>query len=232
MLDLEPARPPASRRARPVSRRVRERASPRASASPIAAGPATAGCSRRVRWAWRTRIQVHYRARPAHAALAGAPRTRRCRSSPATCATCCSPRPPARAPTMGLDPGFRTGVKVAVVDATGKVVDDRHDLSRTSRSGAGTRPLRDAGRGCARQHKVELIAIGNGTASRETDKLAAELVAKQPGPEAHQGDGLGGRRLGLFRLGLRRRRSCPTSTCRCAARSRSRAACRTRWPSW
>ena len=42
-------------------------------------------------------------------------------------------------PTMGLDPGFRTGVKVAVVDATGKVVDDRRRSIRTSRSGAGTK---------------------------------------------------------------------------------------------
>src|SRR6266581_3049610 len=72
--------------------------------------------------------------------------------------------------TMGLDPGYRTGVKVAVVDATGKVVDTSviypHEPQRR-----WDEALLSLGRLC-RQHKVELIAIGNGTASRETDKLA------------------------------------------------------------
>lgn len=80
--------------------------------------------------------------------------------------------------TMGLDPGLRTGVKVAVVDATGKLVETTtiypHEPRRDwqgSLAALGALALR---------HKVELIAIGNGTASRETDKLAAELVAKMP----------------------------------------------------
>ncbi|CAA2101058.1 30S ribosomal protein S1 [Methylobacterium bullatum] len=81
-------------------------------------------------------------------------------------------------PTLGLDPGFRTGVKVAVVDATGKVaatdVIYPHE-PRRDWNGA----LVALAKLC-RAHKVELIAIGNGTASRETDKLAAELIAKQP----------------------------------------------------
>jgi uncharacterized protein len=76
--------------------------------------------------------------------------------------------------TMGLDPGFRTGVKVAVVDATGKVVATDaifpHEPQRRWDEALAT-----LGR-LARTHKVELIAIGNGTASRETDKLATELV--------------------------------------------------------
>jgi protein Tex len=76
--------------------------------------------------------------------------------------------------TMGLDPGFRTGVKVAVVDATGKVVATDaifpHEPQRRWDEALAT-----LGR-LARAHKVELIAIGNGTASRETDKLATELV--------------------------------------------------------
>ncbi|WP_035056726.1 Tex family protein [Andreprevotia chitinilytica] len=78
--------------------------------------------------------------------------------------------------TMGLDPGLRTGVKVAVVDATGKLVDTatiyphapRDDWDRSIAILAAL----------AAKHKVELIAIGNGTASRETDKLAAELMKK------------------------------------------------------
>lgn len=81
-------------------------------------------------------------------------------------------------PTLGLDPGYRTGVKVAVVDATGKVVATDtiypHEPKRQWDESLAT-----LARLC-RVHKVELIAIGNGTASRETDKLAAELVAKYP----------------------------------------------------
>ncbi|QYX51576.1 RNA-binding transcriptional accessory protein [Pseudomonas sp. S07E 245] len=80
--------------------------------------------------------------------------------------------------TLGLDPGLRTGCKVAVVDATGKLLDTatvyphvpRNDWDRTIAVLAAL---------CAK-HSVELIAIGNGTASRETDKLAAELIKKYP----------------------------------------------------
>jgi uncharacterized protein len=80
--------------------------------------------------------------------------------------------------TMGLDPGIRTGVKVAVVDPTGKVLatatvyphEPRKDWSGTLSALASL---------CLK-HKVELIAIGNGTAGRETDKLAGELIKKMP----------------------------------------------------
>ena len=80
--------------------------------------------------------------------------------------------------TMGLDPGLRTGVKVAVVDHTGKLVahtaifphEPRRDWDNS---------LAMLAKLCA-AHKVELIAIGNGTASRETDKLAGELIKKHP----------------------------------------------------
>ncbi|MDR7035569.1 uncharacterized protein J2X36_000304 [Methylobacterium sp. BE186] len=81
-------------------------------------------------------------------------------------------------PTLGLDPGYRTGVKVAVVDATGKVVaTDTIYPHEPRRDWNGA--LVALAKLC-RAHRVELIAIGNGTASRETDRLAAELVAKQP----------------------------------------------------
>lgn len=80
--------------------------------------------------------------------------------------------------TLGLDPGLRTGCKVAVVDATGKLLDTatvyphvpRNDWDRTIAVLAAL---------CTK-HSVELIAVGNGTASRETDKLAAELIKKYP----------------------------------------------------
>ncbi|MCV7214175.1 RNA-binding transcriptional accessory protein [Mycobacterium crocinum] len=77
--------------------------------------------------------------------------------------------------TLGLDPGFRTGVKVAVVDATGKVLETGaiypHQPQRQWDSAKATLAALVA------KHGVELIAIGNGTASRETDALATELIA-------------------------------------------------------
>ncbi|MDE2365150.1 MAG: RNA-binding transcriptional accessory protein, partial [Hyphomicrobiales bacterium] len=80
--------------------------------------------------------------------------------------------------TMGLDPGFRTGVKVAVVDATGKVVATTaifpHEPQRRWEDSLVALAA------LCQKHNVELIAIGNGTASRETDKLAGELLKKFP----------------------------------------------------
>ncbi|MCY0905200.1 Tex family protein [Arthrobacter sp. H14-L1] len=81
--------------------------------------------------------------------------------------------------TLGLDPGLRTGVKVAVVDGTGKVV-----ATDTIYPHAPARKWADALATLtrlARDHAIELIAIGNGTASRETDKLAEELITELNG---------------------------------------------------
>ena len=81
--------------------------------------------------------------------------------------------------TMGLDPGIRTGVKVAVVDATGKVLDTATVYPHEPRKDwQGS--LAALGALCLKL-KVEVIAIGNGTASRETDKLAADLIKGLPG---------------------------------------------------
>jgi uncharacterized protein len=80
--------------------------------------------------------------------------------------------------TMGLDPGIRTGVKVAVVDGTGKLLDTATVYPHQPRNdwdGA----LRTLGQLCAR-HGVQLISIGNGTASRETEKLAGDVIARHP----------------------------------------------------
>lgn len=80
--------------------------------------------------------------------------------------------------TMGLDPGIRTGVKVAVVDHTGKVLDTStvypHQPRNDWDGALHTLAL------LIIKHKVSLISIGNGTASRETDKLAQELIKKLP----------------------------------------------------
>ncbi|MBL0418800.1 RNA-binding transcriptional accessory protein [Ramlibacter sp. AW1] len=77
---------------------------------------------------------------------------------------------------MGLDPGIRTGVKVAVVDATGKLVDTStvypHEPRRDWEGSLYTLAK------LCEKHGVNLIAIGNGTASRETDKLAADLIKR------------------------------------------------------
>ena len=80
--------------------------------------------------------------------------------------------------TIGLDPGLRTGVKVAVVDGTGKLVDTATIYPHEPRrdwDGA----LAEVAR-LAKKHGADLIAIGNGTASRETDRLAAELIKRHP----------------------------------------------------
>jgi uncharacterized protein len=76
--------------------------------------------------------------------------------------------------TMGLDPGIRTGVKVAVVDKTGKVVDTATVYPHEPRRDwDGSLAVLGA---LAIKHNVDLISIGNGTASRETDKLAGDLI--------------------------------------------------------
>ncbi len=79
---------------------------------------------------------------------------------------------------MGLDPGLRTGVKVAVVDATGKLLatDTVYPFAPRKQWDASRERLAEL----CRAHRVELIAIGNGTASRETDRLAGELRSRHP----------------------------------------------------
>ncbi|MGI2097690.1 Tex family protein [Shewanella glacialipiscicola] len=77
--------------------------------------------------------------------------------------------------TMGLDPGLRTGVKVAVVDNTGKMLCHATIFPHAPQN-LWEKSIRTLAN-LVKMHKVELIAIGNGTASRETDKLAAELIA-------------------------------------------------------
>jgi protein Tex len=80
--------------------------------------------------------------------------------------------------TMGLDPGLRTGVKVAVVDRTGKVVETATIYPHAPRNDwDGSLHVLGA---IAKKHDVDLISIGNGTASRETDKLAADLMKRNP----------------------------------------------------
>ncbi|MCW5738066.1 MAG: RNA-binding transcriptional accessory protein [Enhydrobacter sp.] len=125
------------------------------------------------RWAWRTKIiimlSVDLRVRLWKAAEEEAVRVFASNLRDLLLAA-----PAGARPTLGLDPGFRTGVKVAVVDVTGKVVATStifpHEPQRRWDEALAVLAK------LVREHEVELIAIGNGTASRETDKLASELV--------------------------------------------------------
>jgi uncharacterized protein len=131
-----------------------------------------------VRWAWRTRILVHLgidlRTRLRQAAEDEAVRVFAGNLRDLLLAA-----PAGTRPTMGLDPGYRTGVKVAVLDATGKVVatDTIYPHQPQNRWDASIATLATL----AQAHGVELVAIGNGTASRETDKLAADLIKQHDG---------------------------------------------------
>ncbi len=86
--------------------------------------------------------------------------------------------PAGQRPTMGIDPGIRTGCKVAVVDATGKLLETAtiypHEPRRDWDGALSTLAA------LAKKHAVQLISIGNGTASRETDRLASDLVKMLP----------------------------------------------------
>ena len=80
--------------------------------------------------------------------------------------------------TMGLDPGLRTGVKTAILDATGKVLATTTIFPHQPQN-QWDKSMRTLANVC-KQHKVELISIGNGTGSRETDKLVSEMMKANP----------------------------------------------------
>src|SRR4051794_17429134 len=129
------------------------------------------------RWAWRTKIQVHLNI-DLRMRLWTAAETEGVRVFASNLRDLLLAAPAGQRVTMGLDPGFRSGVKVAIVDATGKVVATTavypHEPQRQWDATLAT-----LGK-LAVAHRVDLIAIGNGTASRETDKLATELVKLLP----------------------------------------------------
>ncbi|MFE7723977.1 Tex family protein [Nocardia rhizosphaerihabitans] len=130
-----------------------------------------------VRWAWRTKLQVSL-------GIDTRMRLRQAAEKDAVDVFAANLRdlllaaPAGTRTTMGLDPGYRTGVKVAVVDATGKavateVIYPHKPQGQTEKSLAVLAAL-------VARFNVELIAIGNGTASRETDALATELISRIP----------------------------------------------------
>jgi uncharacterized protein len=130
-----------------------------------------------VRWAWRVKLMMHLETELMGAlrekAEAEAINVFALNLKALLLAAPAGPRV-----TMGLDPGLRTGVKVAVVDATGKVVDTAtiypHQPRNDWDGALHTLAL------LAAKHGVTLISIGNGTASRETDRLAQDLIKRHP----------------------------------------------------
>ncbi|MFG1677853.1 Tex family protein [Micromonospora sp. NPDC049282] len=130
-----------------------------------------------VRWAWRTRILIHLGA-DLRMRLWQAAEEEAVRVFATNLRDLLLAAPAGARPTMGLDPGLRTGVKVAVVDATGKVVatDTIYPHEPRRQWDASLHTLATL----AAAHGVELVAIGNGTASRETDKLAGDLMKQHP----------------------------------------------------
>jgi uncharacterized protein len=139
--------------------------------------PADRWLAESVRWAWRTRILVHLGV-DLRMRLWQHAEDEAVRVFAANLRDLLLAAPAGARPTMGLDPGFRTGVKVAVTDGTGKSVATEtiypHEPRRRwDESVAILARL-------AAAHGVQLIAIGNGTASRETDRLAADLIKTHP----------------------------------------------------
>ncbi|MEV5782685.1 Tex family protein [Streptomyces sp. NPDC052287] len=130
-----------------------------------------------VRWAWRTRLLVHLGI-DLRLRLRTAAEDEAVDVFAANLRDLLLAAPAGTRSTLGLDPGFRTGVKVAVVDATGKVVatDVIYPHVPANKWDEAVAKLARL----AKEHTVDLIAIGNGTASRETDKLAGELITKHP----------------------------------------------------
>ncbi|MBK7675133.1 MAG: RNA-binding transcriptional accessory protein [Candidatus Accumulibacter sp.] len=130
-----------------------------------------------VRWSWRIKVSLHLELE-LMSALRHRAEAEAIRVFGANLHDLLLAAPAGKHATMGLDPGLRTGVKVAVVDATGKLLDTAtiypHEPRRDWDSSLHTLAV------LARRHRVDLISIGNGTASRETDRLVADLIRQQP----------------------------------------------------
>ncbi|MCU7803133.1 MAG: RNA-binding transcriptional accessory protein [Candidatus Thiodiazotropha sp. (ex Lucinoma borealis)] len=139
--------------------------------------PADKWLSDVVRWAWRIKIFTHLdtnlKSRLRESAEEEAIKVFARNMHDLLLAAPAGPRT-----TIGLDPGLRTGVKVAVVDATGKLVETATIYPHVPKKqwDPSLHLLADL----AQKHKADLISIGNGTASRETDKLAADLIKRHP----------------------------------------------------
>ncbi|HOL65080.1 MAG TPA: Tex-like N-terminal domain-containing protein, partial [Accumulibacter sp.] len=136
-----------------------------------------------VRWAWRIKISLHLELELMNA-LRERAESEAIRVFGANLHDLLLAAPAGPRATMGLDPGLRTGVKVAVVDVTGKLLDTAtiypHEPRRDWDGALHTLAQ------LVRRHQVDLISIGNGTASRETDRLVSELIQREPALRLHK----------------------------------------------
>ncbi len=139
--------------------------------------PADKWLSEVVRWTWRvklsTQIETDLMAQVREAAETEAINVFAANLKDLLLLAPAGPRP-----TLGLDPGLRTGVKVAVIDGTGQVVDHGAIFPHAPQN-QWDRSIEQLAAWC-RQYRIELVAIGNGTASRETEKLVADLCKRFP----------------------------------------------------
>ncbi|QFY90199.1 RNA-binding transcriptional accessory protein [Magnetovirga frankeli] len=139
--------------------------------------PADAWLKETVRWTWRVKLAFHLET-DLFGSLREVAEEEAIRVFARNLQDLLLAAPAGPRATLGLDPGLRTGVKVAVVDATGKLLDAATVYPHVPQR-QWDQSLAVLGALCQR-HGVQLIAIGNGTASRETDQLAAELVKQLP----------------------------------------------------
>jgi len=130
-----------------------------------------------VRWTWKVKLSLHLELDLMNALFERA-EAEAIRVFGANLKDLLLAAPAGQKAVVGLDPGIRTGVKVAVVDATGKLLDTATIYPHEPRNDwEGS--IHTLGRLVA-QHGAQLISIGNGTASRETDKLVADLMRRYP----------------------------------------------------
>lgn len=138
-------------------------------------------------------------------------------------------QPPIRGKvTLGVDPGFRTGCKLAVVDETAGFGDGVGYFTLPNHEAQKPRAKAQI-LGMIRRHKVTAVAIGNGTASRESEQFIASLL---PEARAWLTSSSARRARASTRLPNWRRRNFRNTTFRSEARFPSRGACRTRLPNW
>jgi len=139
--------------------------------------PADAWLADTVRWTWRVKCSLHLESE-LMTALRERSETEAINVFARNLKDLLLAAPAGPRVTIGLDPGMRTGVKVAVVDATGKVVDTEVIYPHQPKNDwAGSLHTLTK---LAEKHQATLISIGNGTASRETDKLAQDLIKARP----------------------------------------------------
>ena len=139
--------------------------------------PADAWLSDVFRWSWRVKLLPHFES-TLFARIRESAEAEAIRVFSANLKDLLLAPPAGSCSVIGLDPGIRTGVKVAVVDATGRLVETATLFPHEPRCDWDGSIVALAA--IASRHRAELVAIGNGTASRETDRLVADLLKRNP----------------------------------------------------